>query len=244
MRFVPDDPGPIFGLRRQGRGPKINQQNGSIQLRYEAIDTMESAALDPFSSNATASNIELAQADSGHAHIFANQLGPNGRPICFVFTGHHADATGSQIFLEPDDIMESINVRQLALGHAYPLFYDTLFDDLRDRCREVSNAAKNAGGNVWSADQSMTGASWYGSVAQMQPIFPKLWRRIDKFSREDDFDPTQPFNGLKEWLAEEKPERVFILSRNKFTGFDNIVETDGNTVRMTEMPDDIVVVSG
>jgi len=89
MRFVPDDPSPIFSLRRRGRGPKINQNNGSIQLRFEAIDTVESAALEPFASDATKSNIELATGgqDTGRGHIFSSQLGPNGRPIAFVFAG-------------------------------------------------------------------------------------------------------------------------------------------------------------
>ena len=35
IRFVPDDPSPIFRLRRRGFAPKLNQKNGSIQLRYE-----------------------------------------------------------------------------------------------------------------------------------------------------------------------------------------------------------------
>ena len=40
IRFVADDTTPIFRLRRRGRPPKINQSNGSIQLRYEGIDTI------------------------------------------------------------------------------------------------------------------------------------------------------------------------------------------------------------
>ena len=40
IRFRPDDPDPIFRLRRRGSAPRINQNNGTIQLRFEGIDTM------------------------------------------------------------------------------------------------------------------------------------------------------------------------------------------------------------
>ena len=53
IRFRPDDPTPLFMLKRRGRAPKVNANNGTIQLRFEGIDTMESKAAKPFSSDAT-----------------------------------------------------------------------------------------------------------------------------------------------------------------------------------------------
>ncbi|MEX0329098.1 MAG: hypothetical protein AB3N07_10270 [Ruegeria sp.] len=244
MRFVPDDPSPIFSLRRRGRPPKVNGTNGSIQLRYEAIDTMESAALMPFSSDATESNIQLATADGGRGYICSNQLGPNGRPICFVFAGDTPTADGDDVFLSPDDIMDSINVKQLERGHAYPLFYDTLFDDLRDRCAQVSVAAKAANLNVWAADETNSGTAWTGDVGTLAPIFPKLWRRIDKFVDDDTFfDTNRPFANLKDWIEQQSDERVSIPSQGIFTGLDNIIETTDTTVRMKFEPHELVVVS-
>ncbi len=249
LRFVPNDPSPIFKLRRRGRPPKINQTNGSIQLRYEAIDTMESAALQPYSSDATKSNLDLAGTiggtQSAPGHIFTNQLGPNGRPIAFVFSGDTAHQDGSELFLDADSIMSSINVQQLERGHAYPLFYDTLFDDLRERCASVSLAARASGLGVWSEDETNTGAEWTGDPDTMAPIFPKLWRRIDKFVKDDTFfDPGRPFANLTDWIEHEKDERVSVPTQGLFTGFDNVIETTDTTVRMTVEPHELVVVSG
>lgn len=247
LRFVPDDPSPIFRLRRRGRAPKVNPTNGSIQLRYEAIDTMESSALEPFASDATASNLNLAGTNGGaqnaRGHIFSSQLGPNGRPIAFVFAGDSPLDDGADVFLDADAIMESINVKQLALGHAYPLFYDTLFDDLRERCAEVSNEAKTSGLGVWSADRTNTGVTWTGDADTLAPIFPKLWRRIDKFVKDETyFDEDRPFANLLEWI-DRGGERISIPSQGLFTGFDNVLSATDTEVRMTVEPHKIVVIS-
>lgn len=248
LRFVPDDPSPIFALRRRGVPPKINPTNGSIQLRYEAIDTMEKSALQPFSGDATVSNLDLAGTSGGtttaRGYICSTQIGPNGRPIAFVFAGDPPVADGGALFLRADDIVDSINVRQLALGHAYPLFYDTLFRDLRVLCAEVSNTARAAGSGVWSADATSTGAAWTGDQDTLAPIFPKLWRRIDEFTRDETlFDPATPFRNFKLWLELRGDERVLILSENRFTGFDDLVETTDTTVRLSAEPHDMVIVS-
>ncbi len=248
LRFVPDDPAPLFKLRRRGRPPKLNQSNGSIQLRYEAIDTMEKSALDPFASDATKSNLDLAGTDGGtqnaRGHIFSNQIGPNGRPIAFVFAGDTDVGDGTEVFLDVDAIMDSINVEQLARGHAYPLFYDTLFDDLRMRCVDVSNHAKAAGSGVWGADKTNSGANWTGDVDTLPPIFPKLWRRIDEFVRDDTyFDPDRPLANLIPWIEQQKSERVSVPSLGLFTGFDNVLETTDTSVKMLHEPHELVVIS-
>lgn len=248
LRFVPDNPGLILDLRRRGQRPKINPDNDSIQLRYEAIDTMEKRALEPFSSDATKSNLDLAGTDGGsrnaRGHVYANQLDPNGRLIAFVFSGESEGVDGGSVFLGPNDITGSINLRQLELGHAYPLYYDTLFDDLRRRCTEASEAARAKRLRIWGADASLSGARWTGNVETLPPLFPKLWRRIDTFTRDDTlFDPTRPFANLKRWIAQVSPERVIISETDTVTGFDNVIETTDDTVRMTVDPHKIVVVS-
>ncbi|MEO0683138.1 MAG: hypothetical protein AAF192_22350, partial [Pseudomonadota bacterium] len=241
----PDDPSPLYRLARRGAGPKLNQINGSVQLRYEAVDTMESAALKPYSSDATKSNIELAMSESGIGHICSNQLDKYGRPICFVFAGDTAYRDGANdVFLDPDGIADSLNVQQLARGHAYPLFYDTLYDDLRMRCIEVSKAAKAAKLNVWAADATNAGAAWTGDPDTLPPMFPKLWRRIDKYAVDETFfDEDRPIAGLKAWLRHMSDERVSLPAQCVCTGFDDLIETDDDTVRMTADPLEMVVIS-
>ena len=159
IRFRPDSPDLIFKLRQRGRAPKINPNNGTIQLRFEGIDTMESRAKEPFSSNATQSNLELCGVPDGtgtaRGYILSNQLGPNGRPIAFVYLGEPAEADGAEIFLEASRMQESVNFMQLSLGHAYPLFYDTLFYDLRQSMAAEVASARAQAENVWSADETI-----------------------------------------------------------------------------------------
>lgn len=248
LRFVPDNPDPIYKLKRRGAAPKINQMNGSIQLRYEAIDTPEKAAIDPFAIDATLSNLNLAGTDGGQqnarGHVYSNQLGPHGRLIAFVFEGEGAEPDGSEKFLEAKDILSSINLKQLQLGHAYPLYYDTLFRDLREACRSDVEMARSEKLGVWSADASQTGFAWNDDLKQLPPIFPKLWRRIQKYmGSETFFEPNDPLANLKDYVESLGEERVLTLSDSNITGLDDLISTDNGLIRLLADPNDMVVVS-
>lgn len=249
IRFRPDDPSPLFQLPRRGRAPKINRNNRTIQLRFEGIDTMESRAAVPYSSDATASNLELCGVPTGvgtaRGYVLANQIGPNGRPICFVYPGNPAQPSGEEVFLDIDWMKQSVNFEQITRGHAYPLFYDTLFDDLRIAMANEVAAVRVTGRGVWSADVSTTGAHYHGpdSLDTMSPLFPKLWRRLDKYSRDSDILNPRSLAEFKEYLEGLREERVFVFSQGISTGFDDLVEVNGDTVRLTVAPEEIVVVS-
>ncbi len=190
-------------------------------------------------------NIKRVNPNGRWYYICSTQLGPNGRPIALVFAGEADGDDGGDIYLEPNDIMSSVNVQQFQRGFAYPLFYDSLYDDLRDRCTEVSLEAKRQKRGVWKVDKtnSADGAEWTGDPDTLAPTFPKLWRRIDKYVRDETlFDPDKPFRNLLEFI-ERTDERISILSQSRFTGFDNVIETTDNTVRMTVDPHDVVVIS-
>ncbi|WP_350288498.1 hypothetical protein [uncultured Croceitalea sp.] len=249
MRFRPENPTPLFMLKRRGHAPKINQSNGTIQLRFEGIDTMESKAAAPFSSDATKSNLELCGVPDGTGtapgYILTNQIGPNGRPIAFVYAGTTTESDGASIFLEADRLKESINYEQLEIGHAYPLFYDTLFFSLRQELSKATKKARQTNQNVWSNDSTNSGTLYSGSesLKTMPPIFPKLWRRLDKYSRDTDTLDTNSLGEFKEYMESIREERVFIISESKATGFDDIIQVSGNTVNLQYLPEDIVVVS-
>ena len=210
---------------------------------------MESKALDPFSNDATASNLELCGVANGtgiaRGHILANQIGPNGRPICFVYAEDANEQNGESVFLDVDRMKGSINFQQIARGHAYPLFYDTLFFDLRDAFAEETKVARDRGEGIWSADVSMTGATYDSSDSPltMQPLFPKLWRRLDTYSRNSDVVNHDSLIEFQEYLESIREERVLVVSESRMTGFDDLVEVDGDTVKLTQLPEDMVVVS-
>lgn len=247
VRFVPDDPAPLFRLKRRGRPPRLNATNGSIQLRFEGIDTPETGAALPWSAEATEAllrDLPLDLAGASRAWIATTQIGPNGRPIAFAFTTEPPAGHGEQVWLDPDSIRASLNWSQLERGLAYPLFYDTLFDDLREVMRAEASSAREDGRGLWKDDRTQSGATWTGNADTLPPLWPKLWRRIDDYVRDETFfDPSAPMRGLKDWIAFEKPERVAVATTGTFTGFDDIIETTDNTVQLKVDPLDVVVVS-
>ncbi|MEM7410456.1 MAG: hypothetical protein AAF430_09515 [Myxococcota bacterium] len=251
VRFRPDDPSLVFRLRQRGRPPKINQNNGTVQLRFEGIDTMESRANPPISGAATTSNLELLGTPNGDeeapGYILSNQLGPHGRPIAFVFTGDppSGENDGDSIFLDADRVKQSVNFLQVERGHAYPLFYDTLYSDLRSTFYDGVVEARSHGLGVWADDASQVGAEWNGeaSLATMPPLWPKLWRRLDTYERDPDIVDPQRLDEFEDYLRFQRPERVFILSQGRSTDLVNVVTVNGNRAGLDRQPEDIVVMS-
>lgn len=249
IRFKPHNPEPLFRLRRRGFAPKLNANNGTIQLRFEGIDTLESRANAEFSSAATRSNLALCGVpnglDAAEGYILTNQIGPNGRPIVFVFSGRSDFNDGESIFLDTSMLERSVNFQQLAAGHAYPLFYDTLYDDLRETMAEKVRELRAAPKHIWLHDQTHSGVHYQGraSLALMPPIFPKLWRRLESYSRDNDIGEPHSLGEFRGYLQSLRDERVVILSENRITGFDNLVEVIGNQVSLRYLPEDVVIIS-
>jgi hypothetical protein len=228
----------------------LNQNNGTIQLRFEGIDAMEKSAAEPFSPGSTEINLALLGVPGGASeapgHILANQIGPNGRPIAFVYAGDAPETDGDDsVFLRADRMLDSVNAKLLASGVAYPLFYDTLYDDLRNELSQLTASARAGNLGLWPHDQTGDGVTWSGadSLEDLPPLFPKLWRRLQKYTQNDDFeDDSDTLDRFEEYLK-DRSDRLAILSEAKFTGFDNIVSISGNSVSMTKSPEDLVFVS-
>ena len=140
---------------------------------------------------------------------------------------------------------ESINFQQLSRGHAYPLFYDTLFFDLRQSMAKETVKVRESKTKVWSKDVTNSGATYTGreSLKEIPPFFPKLWRRLDSYSRNSDVGDPDTLTDFIEYLRSLREERVLIVSESRNTGFDDLVEVDGNKVLITVLPEDVVIFS-
>lgn len=249
VRFGPIDPSPLFTLPRQGRTPRVNQNNGTVQLRFEGIDALEKEAKEPFAADATAKNIELlglsSPADESDGYILANQIGPYGRPICFVFEGDADEPDGSSIFLDVERMKLSVNFQLIDVGAVYPLFYDTLYGDLRSALAASAVSARTSGRGIWPHDQTTTGVTWTGasSLPNLDPIFPKLWRRLEKYTQNRDFrDESDTLDAFIDFLLANR-DRLFILTESRFTDLDNIVVVIGDDVSLPFLPDDLIFLS-
>lgn len=246
IRFRPDNPSLVFLLLQRGRPPKISPENGTVQLRFEGIDTMESRANPMFSAPATASNLDLCGVPLGsgtaRGHFLSNQMDTNGRPVAFVFRGQSIEMDGELAFLSVERMQQSVNYLQIQRGHAYPLFYDTLFVDLRGGLANAAREARAGGLGVYASDATTSGAVYAGaaSLDEMAPIFPKLWRRLDSYSRDSDILDPQSLDEFLQYMQFDKAERVLAVKEAKITGFDNVIAVNEHQLSLRALPEDLV----
>lgn len=246
VRFQVNNPVLLDRLTATRLPLDLNQNNNTVSLRYEGIDAPERGSKEPFACDATARNLTLLGLrdvyDTGPGYILARQLGGWGRPISFVFAGEAEEEDGVFVHLDADRMQESVNFQLIEAGVVYPLFYDTLFADLRTPLAEATVAPREAELGLWPSDRTREGVTFStaGSLSLISPIFPKIWRRLQRYTEREDF--TEGGNALDDFVAflSRQPDRFLILSESRFTDLDNIVEADGNKVLMDFNPEDLV----
>ena len=238
ISFRPDDKNLLFMLK--GKKPDI-KKNGTVSVRFEGIDTMELGAMKPFPSEAKKSNLELCGISNGgtsRGYILSNHTGSHGRPIAFVYLGDAGKfGDDKDVWLDTFHMKKSVNYEQLKRGHAFPMFYYTLYADLRkELVKQTSQARKNKQ-NVWSQDVTNKWVTWKGSLNTLPPLFPKLWRRLQRYIAGNP-------NSLSEFnhYLRSRKDRVFIVSENKETGFDDVVEISNKKFRMKYLPEDMIFI--
>ncbi len=242
IRFRANDP--IYWLKLKGGKVNINFDNRTVQTRFEAIDAIEKGATKPLSVEAKNSLFSLIDYDENTnqeppGYVLARMVDPHGRPICFAFSGNVDSKDGSDIILDQAMVRNSVNYKQVAAGYGYPLYYDTLFADLREAFNEALSSAKQSSKGYWPTDATMDGVtvSDASKLPTIAPIWPKLWRRLDEY-----FNSHQNLGDFLAWL-EAKGERVDILPTMERKGLDDIVKVQGNEVSLTESPENLRVVS-
>ena len=91
-----------------------------------------------------------------------------------------------------------MNYKLVTDGQAYPLFYDTLFPDLRATLAKAAAQARAAKKGLWGMDVSQTGLAFPDQAAleARAVIFPKLFRRLTEYLTDHDTGPA----GFLPWL--------------------------------------------
>jgi endonuclease YncB( thermonuclease family) len=252
VRFAPNNSMLVFVLQRAGRLPKINQNNGTISLRYEGIDAMEKEARIPESRDATENNLDLLgiteTVRETEGYILSKQIDPNGRPISFIFTGKLEDgeADGDSVFLTPERMKSSLNYQLIVNGNVYPLYYDTLFFDLRQELTKAVLTARDSDKGIWQDDVTTKGFAWEGanSLENLPPIFPKLWRRLQGYTQDLDFaNDSETPDLFIDYLQTKRSDRVLVIDLGRFTGFDDVIEVKGNKIKLLFPPEELVFMS-
>jgi endonuclease YncB( thermonuclease family) len=262
-QFKPADPSLLDRLTQVGDRYRLTSI-GSTQLRFEGIDALElhfggshqpralvdksrdfltgKLALNPVPYRPPQNSRVLppVERDAAPGFILSRALEAHGRPVAFAFQGTAPAPDGAELVLKPALLKKSLNFGSIAAGHAYPLYYDTLFADLRDAFTTAAGAARQKGKGLWSSDRSQSGLviSDQAALERDGVLFPKLFRRLTEFLK----DHTDGLSEFSEWLA-DKREQVLDLTTNSFTHFDNVLEVDGNEVRLARQPEELVFIS-
>jgi endonuclease YncB( thermonuclease family) len=263
IQFKPTDPALLERLDRVGQPFRLTSI-GSTQLRFEGIDALElhfegSHQPRPLADQARdfltgelglnpvpyrpPDGLRVAPPvarDAAPGYILSRALEAKGRPVAFAFAGAAPAANGSDFFLNVTQLRKSLNYKSVAAGHAHPLFYDTLVVDLRKAFAKVAVAAREKKRGLWIEDRSHSGVrvSDQAELEQNGVVFAKLFRRLTEFLAEAAPD----LAGFLAWVA-DKREQVLDLPANNFTHFDNVLRMQGDKVRLTRRPEEIVFVS-
>jgi len=268
LQFRPDKPRLLDRLQRLMSPYRLTTIK-STQLRFEGIDALElhftaakggvthqprpladeardhlvtKANLDPVHFKPP-ENIRVqppAPHDGARGYILSRSLEVHGRPVSFAFTGDSPGADGAEVHLDAALLRKSLNYEMLVAGEAYPLFYDTLFAELRAELASAAQQARTAGRGIWGADRTLTGTP-STSIPQLETtgvVFPKLFRRLTEFFGSGEKKLTK----FLAWVA-SKQERVWDLDTSNNTHFDTYIDVSDSIVKLTKSPDRLVFVS-
>jgi hypothetical protein len=254
VRFMADNK--EHWSKLSGRSAQLNAKDHA-QLRFEAIDTLEThyqnlhqplelalGALERLLEglgitdvkwNATRTTVTAAN-DATDGYILSRAVEEYGRPVSFVYTGAPSEEDGSEVFLDADRMSRSLNQRTLEEGLAYPTYYKGLFPDLREALTETVDRARDANLGVWAQDRTNAGFEVEGleSITEEHVIMPKLFRRLAEY-----LEAGGSVAGFEEFLK-AREEEVIVISTVHPTHFDTVVEVKGDTVRMTEPPENLL----
>jgi hypothetical protein len=240
VRFIADDLANWAKLTGRGDDPG---ERDSVQLRFEGIDAIEKKATQPLARQA----LESMKALIGHGaatpeprgYVLAKRFEGNGRPVCFVFAGEAGQMDGEEVFLDAAMLRTSVNYLQTKAGFSYPLFYNTLFRELRETLGEAWQDAQANGRGYCPTDASLSGVTVNSraDLATIAPVWPKLWRRLEEYLR-----TPRNLSGFLSFL-QASGERADNLITFEQQSINHFFDVTGNKVKMTVPPERIRVVS-
>ncbi|XXX80306.1 thermonuclease family protein [Sorangium sp. So ce134] len=269
IRFVPDDASLFEDLYRYHR-MRFNQNDGSIQLRLEGIDTPEThyspRYAQPLGEAARDALLETLgfklpliewsgqkvvgdRNDPVRGAIITEGADANGRPISYVFREDAAVlaplSDGAELTPSAETVEHSANYAMVTSGHAYSTLYTSMPKRLRRYFRKAAAQARQDVKGVWAVDS--TEQFWLSEIEDVTVpngalILPKLFRRSVDYIKSE-FDGT-----LEEWLRARdsgpRPENDLVLleSIGFETSLSEIVETVNGYVRLKHDFLDVVFV--
>ncbi|WP_193199562.1 nuclease [Nostoc sp. MG11] len=162
-----------------------------------------------------------------------------GRAIAFAFKGNSDEADGSSIYLDKSLLKKSANYHLLAKGFAYPTFYSKLYPDIRQELASVTEKVRKENKGLWAEDKTKKGfiLEELETITERVVILPKLFRRLLGYLAIN--DGSVALDGFSNYL-ESLNDRLVILPEGHITGFDFVVKVEGQNIKLTTQPEDLI----
>ncbi|MBO2445665.1 hypothetical protein J4573_01035 [Actinomadura barringtoniae] len=266
VHFFPDDAAAFTKLHLNARVGA----SGAAQLRLDAIDALETHYTPPGHGGRTLHQpLELAHAagarllellgftnvvrtgevvssatpDATPGYILTRFGDKYGRPVALAFPGTIDQPDLGLVFTDAALLKKSVNYQLLSEGLVYPTFYSKLYLDLRVALTQAADAAREAKTGIWGADATTDGATIHAQsdLSERLVLLPKLFRRLAEYFATAPGDPS--LGHFKAFLSTLN-DRLYVISEGRATGFDTVIDVNGDTVKLTKAVTDLIFVEG
>ncbi|HVP04969.1 MAG TPA: thermonuclease family protein [Dehalococcoidia bacterium] len=176
-------------------------------------------------------------------YILSRTADKYGRCVAFVFKGRAPARSSSLVNFGVPMLRQSLNYDLLVKGMAYPTFYTKLYPDIRRAMTAAVAGARQKKTGLWPSDETTKGfrVASANTLENRDVIMPKLFRRLVDYLAINDGNSS--LRGFKNYLA-SKDDRLFVISTGHSTGFDYVVDVQGQRVNLTRPPEDLLFVEG
>lgn len=269
VRFYPQDPNvwATSGIRAKANA------HGGVQLRLDAIDALETHYAPPHSpaqwhqphdlgtgagdrlldllgftavTRDPRGYVTTATPAETPGYILTRFADKYGRAVAMAFAGGRPGraSDGGNVHLDVAEMRRSVNYQLLAEGWVYPTFYSKLYFDLRQDLAAAATKARNQTRGVWARDATLPGfkLTSRSQLADQLVVLPKLFRRLAEYLALDGTGKVS-LNAFINFLATHD-DRLYTVSTGHATSFDTLIERNGQTLRLSTPPEDIVFIEG
>ncbi|MCQ9129650.1 thermonuclease family protein [Streptomyces hilarionis] len=261
VHFTADDP-TQWDLVGGGLGRAVDRTTtGRATLRLDAIDALEThygasrvhqppefahAARDEMLSwlgftdvqHGTGETVAATTPDTVPGFVLTRGTDVHGRCVALAGRGTPPGTSGLEIDVDASVLRTTVNHHLLTAGLVYPMFYRSLFTSLRVEMATAAKEARDAGRGLWPDDVTTTGAKIAGlaSLTDDVVLLPKLFRRLV-----DHLQLGMPLTCFPAFLAGVADRFSVLSTGERCVGLNHVVETtNGQTVRMTRSPEDLL----
>jgi endonuclease YncB( thermonuclease family) len=240
---------------------------GSVQLRLEGIDTLETHYSPPYGNGDPVHQpIALGHAAAAElleflgfkrvtrqqdeqvttsipeevpGYILSRYSDRHGRVVAFVFAGDTPQPDGQKVRVSPDWIQTSANLHLLRAGLAYPGFYTKLYPDLRQSMAIVTQSARAEEIGIWEKDQTNTGfeLKTLQTLTRDVVILPKLFRRLVSYITDNEGEVD--LLQFSQYL-DESGDRVLFTTNDHTATLSSIIVINHQTLKLTVPPESLL----